>query len=45
MQAMRVALTGSGAGPDLMLTMEIIGKNETMKRLENALALLKSPVN
>ncbi len=40
MQAMRVALTGSGAGPDLMLTMEIIGKDETMKRLEKALASL-----
>ncbi|AUD05093.1 glutamate--tRNA ligase [Spirosoma pollinicola] len=40
MQAMRVALTGSGAGPDLMLTMEIIGKNETVTRLEKALATL-----
>ena len=45
MQAMRLALTGSGAGPDLMLTMEIIGKEETIKRLEQALATLKTPVS
>ena len=41
MQAMRLALTGSGAGPDLMLTMEIVGKDETIGRLEKALATLK----
>ncbi|WP_170315668.1 MULTISPECIES: glutamate--tRNA ligase [Spirosoma] len=40
MQAMRVALTGSGAGPDLMLTMEIIGKDETVSRLKQALQTL-----
>lgn len=45
MQAMRLALTGSGAGPDLMLTMEIIGKDETVGRLERALSTLKTPVN
>lgn len=45
MQAMRLALTGSGAGPDLMLTMEIIGKDETIGRLEKALATLKTPVS
>ncbi len=44
MQAMRLALTGSGAGPDLMLTMEIIGKDETIGRLETALERLKTPV-
>ncbi len=38
MQAMRLALTGSGIGPDMMLTMEIIGKDEVMARLEKALA-------
>ncbi|GAB4007827.1 glutamate--tRNA ligase [Spirosoma migulaei] len=43
MQAMRLALTGSGAGPDLMLTMEIIGKDETIGRLEKALETLKMP--
>ena len=40
MQAMRLALTGSGTGPDLMLTMEIIGKAETITRLQNALSAL-----
>lgn len=43
MQAMRLALTGSGAGPDLMLTMEIIGKAETVRRLEQALVTLPQP--
>jgi glutamyl-tRNA synthetase len=45
MQAMRLALTGLGAGPDLMLTMEIIGKAETIARLEKALSTLKTPVS
>ena len=43
MQAMRLALTGTGAGPDLMLTMEIIGKDETLRRLGQALATLPQP--
>ena len=42
MQAMRLALTGFGTGPDLMLTMEIIGKEETVARLETALNTLKA---
>lgn len=41
MQALRVALTGSGHGPDLMLTMEILGKVETITRLKNALSTLQ----
>ena len=45
MQAMRLALTGLGAGPDLMLTMEIIGREETIARLERALSTLKAPVS
>ncbi|WP_019990084.1 glutamate--tRNA ligase [Rudanella lutea] len=40
MQAMRLALTGTGAGPDLMLTMEIIGREETLIRLNRALERL-----
>lgn len=40
MQAMRLALTGLGTGPDLMLTMEIIGKTEVVNRLEHALTTL-----
>ncbi|CCH57030.1 glutamyl-tRNA synthetase [Fibrisoma limi BUZ 3] len=45
MQALRLALTGSGTGPDLMLTMEIIGKDEVIKRLEQALETLKTPAS
>lgn len=37
MQSLRLAITGVGMGPDLMLTMEIIGKNETQERLNKAL--------
>lgn len=40
MQALRVATTGVGAGPDLMLSMEIIGKEAVITRLEKALATL-----
>ncbi|UFH54859.1 glutamate--tRNA ligase [Spirosoma sp. KNUC1025] len=45
MQAMRLALTGSGAGPDLMLTLEIIGKDETIARLEKALTTLTTVIS
>ncbi|MES2518364.1 MAG: glutamate--tRNA ligase [Bacteroidota bacterium] len=37
MQMLRVAVTGAGAGPDLMLSMEIIGKDAVIARLEKAL--------
>ncbi len=37
MQALRLAITGVGKGPDLMLTMEIIGKEESILRIKNAL--------
>ena len=37
MQAVRLALTGVGSGPDLMNIIEIIGKKETVARLEQAL--------
>ncbi|MFN8357828.1 MAG: glutamate--tRNA ligase [Spirosomataceae bacterium] len=37
MQPLRVALTGVGAGPDLMLSMEIMGKEEVIARLTQAL--------
>ncbi len=40
MQMLRVALTGAGAGPDLMLSMEIIGKKEVIARLEKAILQL-----
>lgn len=41
MQALRVALTGAGGGPDLMMIMEIIGKDEVVNRLDRALKGLK----
>ena len=34
--ALRLALTGAGAGPDLMQIMEIFGKDETVGRLNDA---------
>ena len=40
MQAVRLALTGQGSGPDLMNIMEIIGKEETVARLDQALQKL-----
>ncbi|MFN8345684.1 MAG: glutamate--tRNA ligase [Spirosomataceae bacterium] len=40
MQALRLAVTGAGHGPDLMLTMEILGKEEVVSRLEKALTVL-----
>jgi glutamyl-tRNA synthetase len=40
MQALRLAVTGAGHGPDLMLAMEILGKDEVVSRLEKALERL-----
>lgn len=40
MQAFRLVITGTGKGPDLMLTLEILGKEEVTKRIENALSVL-----
>jgi glutamyl-tRNA synthetase len=44
LQAFRVSLTGAGAGPDLMMIMEIIGKDEVIKRIEYALQNIKVKV-
>lgn len=44
MQALRVAITGAGGGPDLMMIMEIIGKDEVVNRLTTALKVLKVKV-
>lgn len=38
MQALRLAITGEGKGPDLMLMLEIIGRQETEERLQEALS-------
>ncbi len=37
MQALRVSVTGVGGGPDLMMIMEIIGKEEVVSRITYAL--------
>ncbi|MBO9639718.1 MAG: glutamate--tRNA ligase [Siphonobacter aquaeclarae] len=42
MQPLRVVLTGAPAGPDLMLSMEIMGKEEVIARLETALTRLQT---
>jgi glutamyl-tRNA synthetase len=45
MQPLRLSLTGSGAGPDLMDVLEILGKNEVIERIEKAIDTLHSKVN
>lgn len=37
MQMLRVALSGNGAGPDLMISMQLWGKDEVIERLNTAL--------
>jgi len=37
LQLLRISLTGAGAGPDLMLTMEILGGKESSERIQLAL--------
>ncbi len=44
LQALRLSITGAGAGPDLMMVMEIIGKEEVIKRIEYALKTLNVKV-
>lgn len=39
-QALRLAVTGHGHGPDLMLIMEILGKEEVIERLNKALIVI-----
>jgi len=45
LQALRLTMTGAGGGPDLMMIMEIIGKNEVMKRIDHALRTLQVKVS
>lgn len=40
LQALRLSITGAGVGPDLMMIMEIIGKDELASRLAHALKTL-----
>lgn len=44
LQALRVSITGGASGPDLMVTMEILGKDEVIQRLTFALQTLKVKV-
>jgi glutamyl-tRNA synthetase len=44
LQALRLALTGAGGGPDLMMIMEIIGSSEVVIRIDHALKTLKVKV-
>jgi glutamyl-tRNA synthetase len=44
MQALRLAITGAAAGPDLMITMEILGRQEAITRLNNALNRLSAQI-
>lgn len=39
MQMLRVALSGNGAGPDLMISMQLWGKEEVIARLQTALSV------
>ncbi len=41
LQPLRMSLTGGASGPDLMLTMEILGKEETVNRIKYALENLQ----
>ena len=45
MQILRVALSGNGAGPDLMISMHLWGKAEVIERLRLALAVFPTLVS
>jgi glutamyl-tRNA synthetase len=40
MQALRLAVTGAEAGPDLMQIIEVIGREETANRIDAAISAL-----
>ncbi|HEX5169963.1 MAG TPA: glutamate--tRNA ligase, partial [Cyclobacteriaceae bacterium] len=44
MQGLRVSITGAGAGPDLMMIMEILGQDEVAGRINYALNNIKVKV-
>ena len=44
MQAVRLAITGVGAGPDLMNIIEIIGKEESIARIDQVMDRLSDKV-
>jgi len=41
MNALRLCVVGAGMGPDLFEIIELIGQQETVLRIEKALAVLK----
>jgi glutamyl-tRNA synthetase len=45
MQPFRVVITGVGTGPDLMHIIEILGKEESVKRIDTALVSLEQKVS
>ena len=45
LQALRLTMTGAAGGPDLMIIMEIIGKNEVIQRIDQALKTLQVKVS
>ena len=45
LQALRVVITGVAGGPDLMMIMEIIGKNGVIGRIDHALKTLQVKVS
>jgi len=45
LQPLRLSITGAGMGPDLMMIMEIIGKDEVVRRLDYALKTLRVKVS
>lgn len=45
MQMLRVALSGNGAGPDLMISMQLWGKDEVIERLNAALSVFPKLVS
>jgi len=40
MIGMRLCIVGSGTGPDLFTIMEMIGKEETLRRIEEGIEVL-----
>jgi glutamyl-tRNA synthetase len=44
LQALRLAITGVGVGPDLMVIMEILGKDEVVSRISFALENIRQKV-
>ena len=44
LQALRMSITGGASGPDLMITMEILGNAEVAKRIHFAIKTLKVKV-